>query len=482
MQRPREQFSTLRRLHLPELPNEDSSRNPSTYSLTSGPNCSSKPPTSEPEEPTAAPQPSDFWSHINSETLPTLTKIYSEIVHWKTVLYTISKNKTGFDFTDTMNTVLSGTLDRSEKAEILARSKDGNDGSITKTIGRRLDQWLNGNFMDLFLEAKALQDRLPKKSKKDHDEYKEFDKYMTTGRISSAIRCLSEDVKGGNLSTTEKITVDGKTRTVLDILHEKHPKSQPCNPAFIEQDPSNALPYHPQIFERINAACIRKSAMKTNGSHGPSGLDSQEWRRLLTSFKDSSSDLCNTIAKLAIRISTEKLPFLKAYNACRLIAFDKCPGVRPIGIGEVLRRIIGRSIMKCIKLDLALLGNNTQMCLGQKCGIENTIHALRKAYESPEVEGILLIDAQNAFNSLNRELTLKNIDKLCPSLSQAIRNSYSTPSDLYIKRSTVKSQEGTTQGDPLAMAMHGIAILPLIKRVMSDNVTQKWYADDGNAA
>ena len=193
---------------------------------------------------------------------------------------------------------------------------------------------------------------------------------MTTGRISSAIRCLSEDVKGGILSTTEKITVGGKTRTVLDILHEKHPKSQPCNPTLIEQYPSNALPYHPQIFERINAACIRKSAMKTNGSHGPSGLDSQEWRRLLTSFKDSSSDLCKTIAKLAIRISTERLPFLKAYNACRLIALDKCPGVRPIGIGEVLRRIIGRSIMKCIKRDLALLGNNTQMCLGQKCGIE----------------------------------------------------------------------------------------------------------------
>ena len=107
---------------------------------------------------------------------------------------------------------------------ILARSKDGNDGSITKTIGRRLDQWLNGNFMDLFLEAKALQERLPKKSKKDHDEYKEFDKYMTTGRISSAIRCLSEDVKGGNLSTTEKITVGGKTRTVLISYMKNTPK------------------------------------------------------------------------------------------------------------------------------------------------------------------------------------------------------------------------------------------------------------------
>ena len=93
---------------------------------------------------------------------------------------------------------------------------------------------------------------------------------------------------------------------------------------------------------------------------------------------------------------------MKAYNACQLIALDKCPGVRPIGIGEVLRRIIGKSITKCIKRDLALLGSNIQMCLGQNCGIEHAIHALRKAYESPEVEGVLLIDAQNAFNRLIR--------------------------------------------------------------------------------
>ena len=84
--------------------------------------------------------------------------------------------------------------------------------------------------------------------------------------------------------------------------------------------------------------------MKTNGSHGPSGLDAGEWRRLLTSYK-SSIDLCKTVSKLAIRIATEELKFLNSYNAC-LIALDKCPGVRPIGIGEVLRRIIGKSIVK----------------------------------------------------------------------------------------------------------------------------------------
>ena len=46
----------------------------------------------------------------------------------------------------------------------------------------------------------------------------------------------------------------------------------------------------------------------------------------------------------------------------------------------------------------------------------------------------------------------------------------------------LKSEEGVTQRDPLSMAMYGIAILPLIKRLNMTETSQKWYADDGNSA
>ena len=84
--------------------------------------------------------------------------------------------------------------------------------------------------------------------------------------------------------------------------------------------------------------------------------------------------------------------------------------------------------------------------------------------------------------SLNREVALRNIQHLCPSLSVVLINTYREDIDLFVDGATLLSTEGTTQGDPLAMAMYGIGILPLIKKLQTCDVTQTWYADDAAAA
>ena len=43
------------------------------------------------------------------------------------------------------------------------------------------------------------------------------------------------------------------------------------------------------------------------------------------------------------------------------------------------------------------------------------------------------------------------------------------------------SQEGTTQGDPLAMQLYALGVVPLIYQLAAIKVFQFWYADDTSA-
>ena len=66
------------------------------------------------------------------------------------------------------------------------------------------------------------------------------------------------------------------------------------------------------------------------------------------SFKKSGSDLCTAIATMTRRLCTEYMDPLstEATLANRLIPLDKGEGaVRPIGVGEVIRRIIAKCVI-----------------------------------------------------------------------------------------------------------------------------------------
>ena len=79
------------------------------------------------------------------------------------------------------------------------------------------------------------------------------------------------------------------------------------------------------------------------------------------------------MAKTATKLATEGLnpELTEPYNACGLIPLDKNPGVRAIGIGEVMRSIIGNNNQMPKKPTIY------QLCPGQKFGIEYAIHMLR---------------------------------------------------------------------------------------------------------
>ena len=51
-----------------------------------------------------------------------------------------------------------------------------------------------------------------------------------------------------------------------------------------------------------------------------------------------------------------------------LIPLDKNPGIRPIGIGEVPRRIIAKSVLRVIRDDVQEAAGPLQTCAGYEAG------------------------------------------------------------------------------------------------------------------
>ena len=94
------------------------------------------------------------------------------------------------------------------------------------------------------------------------------------------------------------------------------------------------------------------------------------------------------------------------------------------------------------------------------------------------------MDANNAFNSLNRKVALNNIKYVCPEFSTYLLNTYRHPSKLYVAdcKEDLLSNEGTTQGDNAAMGFYACSLTPLINKLESiDTPKQVWYADDSAA-
>ena len=161
---------------------------------------------------------------------------------------------------------------------------------------------------------------------------------------------------------------------------------------------------------------------------------------------------------------------LAALTANRLIALDICPGVRSIGVGEIVRNI-GKVVLNSDVLEAA---GTLQLCTGHEAGCEAAIHS-----HDATTEAVLLVDTNNAFDSLNRKVALLNT--IVSITCHYTYNTYRENASLFIDGDTLFSQEGTTQGDPLAMAMYAITTVPLIEKLQSTNTKQVWYANDATA-
>ena len=60
----------------------------------------------------------------------------------------------------------------------------------------------------------------------------------------------------------------------------------------------------------------------------------------------------------------------RALMAFHLLLLNKRPGVRPVGIGEALRRDLAKNVMRAAREQVKTACRNLQLCTGLDSGIE----------------------------------------------------------------------------------------------------------------
>ena len=172
-----------------------------------------------------------------------------------------------------------------QKSHRASKAKD-----YVAQLEQRLNTCANGDIDQLLHEGRTIQRQLAcgpnKTSSSDGKVVQQFFKLMMEGKVKSALRLITDQERGDLLPLDSVVSSDGSnTKTVCDILLEKHPSAQLLCPSAI-CEPSDAIQKpHSVRFNRIDGPFIRDTVLRMDGAAGPSGIDVAGWKRLCTSFR-----------------------------------------------------------------------------------------------------------------------------------------------------------------------------------------------------
>jgi hypothetical protein len=266
----------------------------------------------------------------------------------------------------------------------------------------------------------------------------------------------------------------------------KNLKKKPPSPSreLFFPDPSQSG----DISLIVNEQNVREAINSFPAGSSP-GLDGMRPQYL----KDIISLSAGEVGQKALRALTKLCNFLLSgqlpseichllYGASLCALNKKDGGIRPIAIGNCLRRLTSKLACFQSRNILNSYLSPHQLGVATKLGCEAAIHTTRTFVNNDQNRGkvLLKLDFKNAFNSVERDCILKEVQCYTPLLYPYLYQCYRNPSTLFFGNHLISSFVGAQQGDPCGPMIFSLAIQPIILSL--DSQMNIWYLDDGTLA
>ena len=344
----------------------------------------------------------------------------------------------------------------------------------------RIRRWQAGDFSELWDETLAEANKHSRKKKKTHKKPP-----LETLRKANARRARRAVEDGQYRKAIQSLSSGGLANVTSEVLEEmlaKHPKAPPPT---IPPDPT---PHPPTISEQEVLKALK--SFPSASAPGPSGLRPNHLKEaIFCPSPDRAAQITRALSEVvrllcAGRAPVEVVPHL--CGATLLPCQKKGGGLRPIAVGEVLRRLTSKCLSHAVQSEAYSTLTPLQVGVGVKGGCEAIVHSVSKVLEDPSISPddrwTLLLDFSNAFNNIDHGCIFEEIRARIPSLAPWTESCYGAQPILHLDDEHILSCCGVQQGDPLGPLCFALTLHPIVERIKAEVPGLKvnaWYLDEG---
>ena len=259
----------------------------------------------------------------------------------------------------------------------------------------------------------------------------------------------------------------------------------PCLRDPIPPDILNAAPVEPLVLDAEDFARNMRSA-KRGAAGGPSGMTADHLRLILESELDTRA-FCRAAQDLArAQVPPDVVAVLRMG---RITALQKPGGgVRGIVCGDIVRRLVARTIAQKITPAVLEATSPFQYALGSKAGGESVAHAIQSLTDMDSRATVLSIDGISAFDLISRAAMMDGMAQIRggEAVLPFVLQFYSQPSqylwtDDYGDNHVILQGEGGEQGDALMPMLYSLGQHGALQEVQDSLMPDEYlfaYLDD----